>query len=89
MREQCIVLEHDPDVSPIRRLVRDIALAEADGAGARLGETGDYPQRRRLAAAGGTEQYQQLAFRDLERKIVHGQYLAEALADVVERDRGH
>ena len=54
-----------------------------DPAAARLDEPGDHPQRRRLAAAGRSEQRDELAVGDVQVEPVDGDGLA-----VVLRDRG-
>ena len=53
-----------------RRHVVDHALAEADGAARRKLEAGEHAQGRRLAAARGPEQADELARLDVEVEIV-------------------
>ena len=48
------------------------------------------PQRRRLAAAGGAEQREELARPDIEVEAVERHHaVREGLADIVERDDGN
>src|SRR3954470_24426312 len=44
MRKQRVALEHETDVAPVRRLIRDVALAESDGAAGHVDETGNHAQ---------------------------------------------
>ena len=52
-------------------------------------EAGDHAQCRRLAAARGTDEDEELLVLDLEVEIVDGGHLAVAFGDVVEGNRGH
>ena len=52
-------------------------------------QTGDHPQRRRLAASGRTQHDEELPAPDRERGIVHGDEFAEPLLDVADADVGH
>ena len=63
---------------------RHVLAVEHDAAGGRLVEAGEHAQQRRLAAAGGTEQREELALVDDQRQIVDGDEVAEPLGDVVE-----
>src|SRR5690606_8905573 len=49
---------------------------------------GDHPQRRGLAATGGTEQAEELAFLEIERDIAHRGKVAEALAQATNAEHG-
>src|SRR6185369_6002000 len=76
MRPDGVRLEHHVDPAPLRR---DIAAVggdhfgpDANGAVRRRLEAGDAAQSRRLAAAAGAEQGNELAVLDLERDIVDG-----------------
>jgi hypothetical protein len=51
MRPERIALEHHADVAPPRRQARDVGPVEQHGAGVGLGEAGEQPQQRGLAAA--------------------------------------
>jgi hypothetical protein len=72
------------------RYVVDLALADADGAGGHLLESGDRPQQRRLPVAGGADEHHQRAIRDLE---VHGpdglRTVVVDLPDLIEEDVSH
>ena len=61
---------------------------EHDASGVRLFEAREHAQQRGLAAAGRSEQREELAREDIERQRVDGDEIAEALGDVVERDDG-
>src|SRR6266496_486220 len=61
MREQRIVLEHEADVATVGGQAGDVFAVEANAPGVGLLEAGDHPQRRRFAAAGRSEQRQELA----------------------------
>jgi hypothetical protein len=54
----------------------------------RLLEARHHAQRRRLAAAAGAEQGEELARRQLEAQLVDGDDLAEALGDRIQLDAG-
>ncbi len=58
-----------------------IDAVQQDTAGAGLLEARDQPQQRRLAAAGRSEQREELALIDVERKMIDRGEAAEALAD--------
>ena len=72
MREQRIVLKNEPDVAFVGHEVRDVPFAHGDGAGIRLLEARDHPQRRGLAASGWSEQRQKLARRDRDADRTDG-----------------
>jgi hypothetical protein len=52
----------------------------------RLLEPSDHPQRRRLPAAGGSQEREELPTRDREVDVIHRDDLAEALGQVEEFD---
>ena len=54
------------------RIVDDIDAADVDGAARRPSNSGDHPQRRRLAGAIGTEEAEQLALRHFQVDAVDG-----------------
>jgi hypothetical protein len=51
-------------------------------------EAGDEAQGGRLAASRGTEQRDDLAARDHQRRIIHGRMVAEPLHDVAQMEPG-
>ena len=59
--QQAGILEHEGD-----RPAAGLRLAHPDGAGAGPDEVGDHPEQRRLADAGGADDRQELARRDVE-----------------------
>ena len=80
-----VVLEDHPDPAPLRRhpgaVSGDGPARDLDGAGLRALEARDQAQQRRLAAAGGAEEGDELAALDAELCVVHGLHGAEALRD--------
>ena len=68
VRIQRVALEHHRDVAVARLQMRDVAIADQDGPGARLLQAGDQPQQRALAAARRTDQHQQFAVANVERR---------------------
>ena len=72
--------------------IRNIAAVEPDPAFIRVLEAGEHPQQGGLAASGGPEQGEELAFKKRERDGIDRRYLAEPLGDPVElydRCRAH
>jgi hypothetical protein len=86
VRPQRVVLEDHADVALVRRQAVDAPIAEANLAAVGLVEAGYEAEQRRLAAAGGPEQREQLAVADLEGDAVDGGGAREALADLSQRD---
>ena len=82
VREQRVVLEHEPDAALVRRNVHagraERAAAREDGAAVERLEAGDAAQRRGLAAAARAQQAADLAFREREAHAVERRALAEA-----------
>src|SRR5207247_1515879 len=65
-------------------------LAEEERAAARgVHEAEDHAERGRLASAVGAEQAEDGGRRHLEREVVDGGYVAEALGEVLDGDRGN
>src|SRR5690349_21263868 len=62
----------------------DRLAVEQDAAAALANEAGDDAQQRGLAAARWSEQRHELAARDIEIDVAHGQHVAEAMANVLE-----
>src|SRR5690606_4726985 len=80
-RHEVIELEHEADVTPavLRELalrrVRELLAAEEELSARRPVETAEYVEQRRFAAAGRSEQHDELALRQLEidaAQRVHG-----------------
>src|SRR5690606_18328927 len=74
VREERVVLEHEPDAAPLRRhrdAVADERLpVERNGPAVGRLEAGDAAQRGRLAAPARSEERERLALLDLEREAV-------------------
>ena len=68
-------------------IVRDVAVADEDGALVDLLEPGEHPQRGRLAAARRADEDHELAVLDVEVEVVHGRGVAAGVdpLGVVER----
>src|SRR5258706_16258542 len=81
MRPERVVLEHHADLPLVRRQPAHDALAEANLPGVGLVEAGEQTEQRRLAAARGAEQGEQLSVCDRELDAIHGRHCAEALHD--------
>jgi hypothetical protein len=86
--EQGVVLEHQADVALARRAVEQVLAVVQHASGIRTLEAGQDPQERGLARARRAEQRDQPARRDLDRDVVDGGEVAEALGDVLDGD-GH
>ena len=91
MRVQRVVLEHHRDVAVLRRDVGDVAIADEDAAGVDLFEAGQHAEGGRLAAAGRTDEDEELAVGDLEVEGIDGGDGGPGVdpGRLVERDRGH
>src|SRR5690606_7997979 len=92
VREQRVVLEHHARVAFVRRLPGDVVVAEVDTPGRRKVEPGDHPQRRRLPAAAGPQQGEELPVSDRQIDVVDGGLATrsrEHLAHGVEADLDH
>src|SRR5262245_51040752 len=86
MREQRIVLKHDANFAPIRGNICDAMTIDGNLAAVRQQKSGDQVKERGLAAAGWTEQRQQLAAADRQRYVIEGGDLAESLGHARELD---
>ena len=89
MRIQRIVLENHGHVALFRRQVVDDAVADFDFAGGDIFEAGDHAQQCRLAAAGGTDQNDELAIVNCDRDAVNHGRQSERLAHVANDDGRH
>ncbi len=83
VREQRVILEHDAGPAPARRQMVDGLVIEQHAALALPDEAGNDAQQRGLAAAGRTQQRDELPARNIEIDVAHGDELAEAMADVL------
>ncbi len=77
-----VVLEDEADLAALRRVVRDLLVADDHRAVVGLLEAGDHAQQRRLAAARGAEQRGQRAVADGHAHVVEREELAVALGHV-------
>src|SRR3954447_4061791 len=66
VRVERVVLEHHRDVALLGRQVRDVAVADPDRAISHRLQPGQGAQRRRLPAAGGPDEHEELAVGDLQ-----------------------
>ena len=90
VRVERVALEDHGDVAVLRRDVIDHAVADQEPAVADLLKAGHATERGRLAAAGRSDQDEELAIIDLEVEVVHGEDVAGvALDHVVKGHRGH
>jgi hypothetical protein len=69
--------------------VGHVAIADVDGAAGRHVQPGDHVQQRRLAAARGAHEDQELAGLDLDVDALEDLDLAEGLANVADGKRAH
>ena len=73
MREERVILEHHVDVPLVGRHRRHVlAVQQHRPLEGRVLEPGDHPQRRRLAAARGAEQGEELALADRQVEALDG-----------------
>jgi hypothetical protein len=79
-----VVLKHHRHVAAGGRDVVDLAIADPNGAGVDRLESGEQPQQRGLAAAGGAEQHQAFAVGDVEIDRSQRVMGAEALRHALE-----
>ena len=85
-----VVLEDHGDVALLGREVVDDAAADRQRAVGDLLQPGDHAQRRRLAAARGPDEDEQLAVVRLEGEVLHGPDAVRVdLADLLELDLSH
>lgn len=91
VRVERVVLEHHRDVPVLGRQVRDVAVTDADGAGVHVLEPREHAERGGLAAAGGTDEDEELAVLDVDLQSIDGGLLGTRVDPgcLVERDSGH
>src|SRR4029077_18596451 len=89
VRVERVVLEDHRDIAIAWRHVVHDPAPDRDRAPRGLLQPGDEPQRGRLAAAGGTDEDQELAVADLEREIVQrSDAFREPFRDVLQPNVG-
>ena len=88
MREERRALEDHVDGALVRRNAGDVPALEDDAPLGRPDEPGEDPQQRRLAAARGAEQRDELTVADLERDVVEGDDLPVPVRDPVDLEPG-
>src|SRR5439155_14468160 len=87
VREQRVVLEHEPDVALVRPVPGEVLALELDGAGGRLLEAGDHHEGGGLARAAGPQEGEKLALGDVDRDVVDRVHAPVVrLDDVAERE---
>ncbi len=81
VREQRVVLEDHRDAALARLRIRNVFLADRELSGGDALQTRDRPQQRGLPAAGGAEEREELAVRDLDVDTVDAAHPAGVLLD--------
>ena len=90
MRVERIALEHHGDISVTGRQVGHVAVSDRDAAVGHVLEPGNCAQERRLPAAGGADESEELAILDPERHGLDRDDAArEGLGDALKLDRSH
>jgi len=89
VRVEGVVLENHRDVAVLGRHVGHHAVADQDVAAGDFLQPREAAQRRRLPAAGGTYQHQELAIGDVQVQVVDGRDPVEAFGDMVEDHLRH
>ena len=89
VREECIMLKHQPDVALLRRHTRDVLAVDQDGAAVDGLETGNHSERRRFPAAARAQQAHEFAIADRKRQIIDGDDIPEQFRNMTERELGH
>ena len=89
VRIERVVLEDHRQVAVLGIEIVDRAIAEQDLAGGDVDQPRDQVERRRLAAAGRTDQRHELAIVDLERNAIDGDDVAVGLAHLAQRHTRH
>src|SRR5205814_5523529 len=80
--EQRVILKDKADVALLDGELVDALAANEDVSLGRHFQAGNHAEHGRFAAAAGTKQRQQLAVIDGIADVVHGNHVAESLADV-------
>ena len=79
--ERRVVLEDEADAAVLRPPSRHLLARDRDRPGVRLLKACDDPEERRLPRPGRAEERDERACRDVERDVVEGLEVAEALRD--------
>src|SRR5262249_202410 len=82
-------LEHERDIALRRPAEGDVLAVEKDAPGCRKLETGDHPERRRLAATRWSQEAEEFAVADREGRTLDGDEIAEGLVKSVDPDLRH
>ena len=88
VRVEGVILEDHGDVPVFGRDGVDQPVADVDVSVGDFFESGDHPQGSGLAAAGRADQHHKLAVLDVERQVLNGDGLVEALDEMCEGDLG-
>src|SRR5262249_43165452 len=88
-RVQRVALKHHADRTILRVGPRDVVAVDHDRARVDVHQSGDRMQQGRLAAARGTEQYQELAVLDPQVELFQYVEVAQADMQLLDRDAGH
>ncbi len=92
MREQSVLLEHEADMAIFRisatMPVVDDRVVDADLAGIDRSQSGDEPQQRRLAAAAGSDEGEQLGAHHVDIEPHHSGRRPVGLVDGGELEGG-
>ncbi len=83
MREKGIALKYCVQGSPVRRNPRQVITLQQYASGVRREETGNLPQKRRLAASGRTEKRHKFTFTDTQIDVLEHLLVSEGLAKVL------
>ena len=73
MREQCLVLEYEPDVSVLYLFMCNVSVVEYDASGIRCQYAGDRLEQDCLAHARCTEKNEVFPLRNLEGDVMNGE----------------
>lgn len=88
VREEGVRLKHHVDRPFVRRDAAHVQAVDEDLAAARFLESGEHAQQRRLAATRATKQAKQFAAIDVQRDVINGNEVGEALAYPLDADVG-
>src|SRR6266702_769406 len=89
MRVEGKELEHEGDIARRGAVHRDVLAVKPDGAGGRQFKPGNHAERRRLAAAGGAQQAEELAVLHREAGSLDGMEIGEGFVERFDFDLRH